>query len=75
MNYLSIDDIIVAKATGDGVGAVDIIRISGPELSGLFKILTKSILRIFAKVKKKYEKSYCNWWIRFYRQQSCKTFT
>ena len=41
MNYLSTDDIIVAKATGDGKSTLDIIRLSGPSLTDTFKKITK----------------------------------
>ena len=37
MNYLSTDEIIVAKATGDGKSTLDIIRLSGPSLIDTFK--------------------------------------
>ncbi len=54
MNYLSTDDVIVAKATGDGLSSVDIIRVSGPSLSSLFKKLTKSKKNPKANNIKKY---------------------
>ena len=54
MNYLSTDDIIVAKATGDGKSTLDIIRLSGPSLTNTFKKITKKK----TNPKKNYIKKY-----------------
>ena len=42
VSYLDTEDVIVAQCTPGGASAVNIIRISGPELGSLYKILTKS---------------------------------
>ncbi len=42
VSYLDTEDVIVARCTPGGASAVNIIRISGPELGSLYKILTKS---------------------------------
>ena len=42
MHYLHTDDVIVAQCTSEGVGAVNIIRISGNKLEQLYKQITKT---------------------------------
>ena len=41
VNYLDINDNIVALATADGVASISIIRISGKNLSKVYKLITK----------------------------------
>jgi len=41
VNYLQIDDVIIAQCTSDGAGAINIIRLSGSSLESLYKSLTK----------------------------------
>jgi len=42
MTYLDTEDNIVALSTALGVGSVDIIKIGGPDLAGLYKSITKT---------------------------------
>tara|TARA_B100001989_G_scaffold250885_1_gene228878 strand:- start:602 stop:1939 length:1338 start_codon:yes stop_codon:yes gene_type:complete len=41
MNYLNTEDIIVAQCTSEGYGAINIIRVSGSSLSGLYAKMVK----------------------------------
>ncbi len=41
MNYLNTGDIIVAQCTSEGYGAINIIRVSGNSLSGLYAKMVK----------------------------------
>ena len=41
MNYLNTEDIIVAQCTAEGYGAINIIRISGDSLAGLYEKIVK----------------------------------
>ena len=42
MHYLHTEDVIVAQCTSEGVSAINVIRISGKNLVGLYKKITKS---------------------------------
>ena len=43
MNYLNTENIIVAQCTAEGYGAINIIRISGASLEGLYGKIVKEI--------------------------------
>ena len=38
MNYLDIDDTIIAQCTSGGKGSVDIVRISGKNLKSIYGV-------------------------------------
>jgi tRNA modification GTPase len=40
MNYLDIDDTIIAQCTSEGKSSVDIVRISGKNLNSIYKKIT-----------------------------------
>jgi len=40
MHYLNTENNIIALASGKGVGSVDIVRISGPDLNGVYRLIT-----------------------------------
>ena len=42
MHYLNTEDVIIAQCTSEGFGAINVIRISGPSLVGLYKKITKT---------------------------------
>ena len=41
MNYLNTEDVIVAQCTAEGYGAINIIRLSGASLAGLYEKIVK----------------------------------
>ena len=45
-NYLDIEDNIVALATANGIGSIDVIRISGNNLIDLYAKITKDIQKL-----------------------------
>ena len=42
MHYLNTEDVIIAQCTSEGFGAINVIRISGSSLVGLYKKITKT---------------------------------
>ena len=42
MHYLNTEDVIIAQCTSEGFGAINVIRISGLSLVGLYKKITKT---------------------------------
>ena len=42
MNYLHTEDVIIAQCTSGGLGAINVIRVSGQTLGGIYKKITKT---------------------------------
>ena len=42
MHYLHTEDVIIAQCTSGGLGAINVIRLSGQALGGIYKKITKT---------------------------------
>ena len=47
MHYLHTEDVIIAQCTSGGLGAINVIRISGQALGEIYKKITKTKKNLF----------------------------